>query len=483
MSGSPDGDKKEIQSSHPTRRDFVKGSSIAGVAGLAGLFLGASLPRTPATESTTISKTLTQWSNIQRKPFVLITPNGPDDGGDFGPNTPDTTTDGIQEAVNEASDGSIVVMLPFDASQTGNITLNKNLSLIGFRNPRTSDETPTSAVLPQIAGLTIDSTNEQLSGIYIQGISMESLLINANNNSCHATTLDQCRVEQGIVIQGNALADYTTFHACELRNLNGTILFDITNTSNGEYGGVNQLFIDGGSLLDVEAPSGGHAYFFKLNSQSQTYPIITGCSLIVKATATDCAFFKCIDFYGLNAMILNCQTEFHCPVTGIIEVLDSTQTRPYNLNMNWDSFLGSYNSSGSNHLLNITSEKYTPTIFSSLRIRAEDAQETASFDLGILSCPLAIDVKVLSNGDYGFGIVTPDIPAGVGQSNLVTNVHPFPVGIFQGGSSGTKMIDATRTGFSGLLPSEPTFFVLPSGWSVFYVNSPPASWKWVMLAI
>ena len=34
------------------------------------------------------------------KPFVTVTPNGPDDGGDFGPNTPGTQTAGIQEAIN-----------------------------------------------------------------------------------------------------------------------------------------------------------------------------------------------------------------------------------------------------------------------------------------------------------------------------------------------------------------------------------------------
>ena len=42
------------------------------------------------------------WYNIQGQPFVLVTPNGPSDGGNFGPNTPGTTTAGIQEAINGA---------------------------------------------------------------------------------------------------------------------------------------------------------------------------------------------------------------------------------------------------------------------------------------------------------------------------------------------------------------------------------------------
>jgi hypothetical protein len=40
------------------------------------------------------------FSQIAGQPFALVTPGGPDDGGDFGPNTKGSTTCGIQEAVN-----------------------------------------------------------------------------------------------------------------------------------------------------------------------------------------------------------------------------------------------------------------------------------------------------------------------------------------------------------------------------------------------
>jgi hypothetical protein len=38
----------------------------------------------------------------KRKPYVYVTLQGPDDGGDFGPNTPGTRTGGIQEALDYA---------------------------------------------------------------------------------------------------------------------------------------------------------------------------------------------------------------------------------------------------------------------------------------------------------------------------------------------------------------------------------------------
>jgi len=39
------------------------------------------------------------WNGIQGRPYPLVTPNGPTDGGDFGPNTPSTVTNGIAEAM------------------------------------------------------------------------------------------------------------------------------------------------------------------------------------------------------------------------------------------------------------------------------------------------------------------------------------------------------------------------------------------------
>ena len=38
--------------------------------------------------------------NSGRKPYIFVTLDGPDDGGDFGRNTPGTKTSGIQEALN-----------------------------------------------------------------------------------------------------------------------------------------------------------------------------------------------------------------------------------------------------------------------------------------------------------------------------------------------------------------------------------------------
>jgi len=41
----------------------------------------------------------TQWRSLN---YIVVTPNGPADGGDFGPGTPGAKTSGLQEAFNRA---------------------------------------------------------------------------------------------------------------------------------------------------------------------------------------------------------------------------------------------------------------------------------------------------------------------------------------------------------------------------------------------
>jgi len=72
---------------------------------------------------------------IAGKKFVTITPNGPDDGGDFGPNTPGTTSGGVNEALAYAQANGIDIILAPDrvifVGQGG----NKNLEIIFNNSP------------------------------------------------------------------------------------------------------------------------------------------------------------------------------------------------------------------------------------------------------------------------------------------------------------------------------------------------------------
>lgn len=76
---------------------------------------------------------LTEWENIKGKPYITVSAKGianglsdiPNDGADFGPDTPGTQTSGIQEAINYASSYIRLVILRND----GVYTLNQPLTI------------------------------------------------------------------------------------------------------------------------------------------------------------------------------------------------------------------------------------------------------------------------------------------------------------------------------------------------------------------
>ena len=71
------------------RRDFLKQVGTFGLGAGIGTAMQASAAPTSAKEAA---------ASRPRRPWVLVTPDGPDDGGDFGPNTPNTKTCGMNEA-------------------------------------------------------------------------------------------------------------------------------------------------------------------------------------------------------------------------------------------------------------------------------------------------------------------------------------------------------------------------------------------------
>jgi len=66
------------------------------------------------------------------KKIITVTPNGPDDGGDFGPNTPGTTSGGVNEALAYAKANGIDIILTPDriifVGQGANNNLEINLN-------------------------------------------------------------------------------------------------------------------------------------------------------------------------------------------------------------------------------------------------------------------------------------------------------------------------------------------------------------------
>jgi len=73
------------------------GSCLLLSCGWAALLAGAALAQT--TNPPAPKAPVSQWRSLN---YIVVTPNGPEDGGDFGPKTPGTKTSGLQEALNRA---------------------------------------------------------------------------------------------------------------------------------------------------------------------------------------------------------------------------------------------------------------------------------------------------------------------------------------------------------------------------------------------
>ncbi len=89
------------------KRNFLKKAAVVGGVGAGALLIGdkiglaaASTYPNPPTVISGNGPSQAAWNVIGGAPFVTVTPNGPTDGGDYGPNTPNTQTNGIQEWLN-----------------------------------------------------------------------------------------------------------------------------------------------------------------------------------------------------------------------------------------------------------------------------------------------------------------------------------------------------------------------------------------------
>ena len=76
----------------------------------------------------------------------------------------------------------------------------------------------------------------------------------------------------------------------------------------------------------------------------------------------------------------------------------------------------------------------------------------------------------------GFSITTPALPAAIGSADAVTNTFPYAVWVFQAGESGTHIIDTN--GNDVLLPADPAVVTLEPGDKIYYATTVATSWKW-----
>jgi hypothetical protein len=177
-----------------TRRSFLKkagvGASLIGASLVIGDKFGGAMSSSysnlPSRTLGPVGTSGTQWNLIQGLRIISVTLNGPTDGGNYGPNTANTTTSGIQEAINDVQaagggivwlDPLLVINLPYAVS----VTISKSyLTLKSELTFNSSTDIPKN-----LLNLTIDSSNNAVLKCKVEGMPLGTLLFNSGGgNTC-----------------------------------------------------------------------------------------------------------------------------------------------------------------------------------------------------------------------------------------------------------------------------------------------------------
>ena len=118
-------------------------------------------------------------TDANRLGYVLVTPSGPEDGGDFGPHTPGTRTAGIQEAIDAAC------------------ASDRNVFISGVQGGgRFAYHTQETIHIPPRQGLRIDGGQYVLS---FEGTSGDALCIDSCMDCCYRFGLITSRADGAVV--------------------------------------------------------------------------------------------------------------------------------------------------------------------------------------------------------------------------------------------------------------------------------------------
>lgn len=235
------------------------------------------------------------WSGLSGKPFITVTPNGPDDGGDYGPNTPNTTTAGIQEA-NDSTYESILLSSGIYEITNG-ILVDSNKSFISFaiRGATIKSMANITPMQNRNPSATVANNN---SNIKIQGIvfDMNDLGGPAVFQSVQNFQLSDCSFINPTTFTFllNGDAGYQVNNQCWIeRNLfiSNTTAYDAVDLGNGTQYSICDNIVQGVStpstlaegissaFLSESIISGNKIYNASLNCEGSWYNTYTGNEL------------------------------------------------------------------------------------------------------------------------------------------------------------------------------------------------------------
>jgi len=402
------------------------------------------------------------------KPFVTVSSNGlanrtsavPNDGADFGPDTPGTKTNGAQEAVDYLV--GRYKGPKATAPVGGSIMFHPGFQL------------PSTLVIPVWLGLHLEASDINFTG----SGNVDAIQIGFNYADIHGVLLGNSIIKIGTLRGPNR------FGAITAPNPAGTTGIHVKQFAGGtlEIGSI-MGFGNIGLWFDNNDPNSG---FNACASTTVTVGVISNCGvgLQINSDSPDGSFFGS-NFVRVGDLATNFYGGLLDAMTDAAGNLTYTKQKTVN---NWFHLTAEDSSSVSVpkpppeacDLYFNCSQNYIFSQAKHLRLRGANNWILSVFVFAFDDYNPGANRIVFAQARQGFGIATPAPPAGLGRPSAVANRLPFPVRVYQSvvgpNSNGTHIVDFF--GHDVALPTDPVEFTLDPGASVYYTTSVPRFWRW-----
>ena len=395
------------------------------------------------------------------------------DGADYGPDTPGTATNGILEAISEASTGSATYEIFVNE---GTYSLSSEISITSMHNLKLRGAGKGKTIFQLSSSLTGTSTGNY----FLFGV----------DNS----TYSDCTI---------GLSDFTfDFNNVSTSGSTGTYAFQLSSQA-----GANPVSLI--SLHDIEFKN--QSYSADGTTGGRCFGSVAGIKKN-KFALYNCDFYnligdvigidqcQAIDVYGNYVQGIKVNPFFVSEISSYCDIHDNIY---YETNNGTGTsaggrfcdvfFTGSNQSASKIRVHHNIVYGYPSRLFSvldqatGLTGNSVDAviennnfsSSQSGSSLYLVNSSATTTLKVRVNNGYnpqGFAITTPSLPAATGSADAITNTFPFPVRVFQAGESGTHVIDSL--GNDVLLPADPAEVTLDPGDKIYYATTVATSWKW-----
>lgn len=382
--------------------------------------------------------------SVGSKPFVTVTPNGPADGGDY----PATFT-GLQDAVNGY--GIIVVTKSCASIDFGSsklvIPTGKNITIIvegGKSTPITAS--PASATDYAVVSSTPATPAPEQYRLTLVDFYLSVTGGSGIDEAGMNVSYDHCYV----------IGDGST-----------TSTVGVNSRNEGSAAQSFSPFLHVGNFATNIILAKDHVTFGKL----EISPMMDSSTAIQLGDGTNT--YLPLD-NAIQAVHLD---SIGATITNVFKIIQNGSNFNYRPSLVID-FLTCELSTATNFIGGSFS---TGSLIAAIVVNSASLNGTITHYIVSAVQSGAFQVLSHSSPNLDASYTTPSVPAGTGQSNLVTNTTGKNVLILQTGQSGTTLrpVAPDVGGYDITLASEQSAIILPVGYSIYYATTAPTSWTWL----